>query len=77
MNPAGADGQIYGGFGLFATQLLAVGATWLYAAVVTAVILKVLDSLVGLRVKVEEEVQGLDVTLHGESGYHFMSETAV
>ena len=77
VNPAGADGLIYGGFGLFATQLLAIGATWLYAALVTAIILKVLDVVMGLRVKEEEEVVGLDVALHGESGYNFLSETAV
>ncbi|MDW8320037.1 MAG: ammonium transporter [Armatimonadota bacterium] len=77
INSAGADGLIYGGVQLFTAQLLAIGATWLYAAVVTAIILKVLDALMGLRVKEEEEVTGLDLTLHGESGYNFMSEAAV
>lgn len=77
VNPAGADGLIYGGFSLFNVQVLAIGVTWLYAAAVTAVILKVLDALMGLRVKAEEEVTGLDLTLHGESGYHFTSEATV
>jgi Amt family ammonium transporter len=37
----------------------------------TFVILKVLSRTMGLRVKVEEEVEGLDLSQHGESGYIF------
>ncbi len=73
VNSAGADGLLFGGLGLFTVQLLAIGVTWLYAAVVTTAILKVLDAAIGLRVKEEEEVVGLDVTLHGEKGYNLMA----
>jgi Amt family ammonium transporter len=77
VNPAGAEGLLYGGFHLFGVQLLAIVTTWLYAAAVTAVILKALDVFMGLRVREEEEITGLDITLHGESGYNFMSEASV
>jgi len=53
-------------------QLAAVAVTWVLAAVATFVILKVLDVTMGLRVKEEEEVQGLDQTQHGEEGYIFI-----
>ena len=51
------------------TQVLAVGATVSIAAVATFVILKVVDLLLGLRVKPEDEDMGLDLSLHGEAAY--------
>ena len=39
---------------------------------VTFVLLKVLDATMGLRVTAEEEVEGLDITQHGEEGYIFI-----
>ena len=47
-------------------QLIATGATIAYAAIGTAIILKVIDLLVGLRVSEEQEREGLDIALHGE-----------
>ena len=41
------------------------------AAVGTMIILKILDATMGLRVTQEEEVQGLDLSQHGEEGYIF------
>jgi Amt family ammonium transporter len=41
-----------------------------WAAVLTYIILKVVDLLVGVRVSSEEETEGLDYTQHGEVGYH-------
>jgi Amt family ammonium transporter len=38
-----------------------------WCAVATFVILKVVDALIGLRVTGEEEVEGLDINLHGET----------
>ncbi len=69
INAAGADGLIYGNFALLKSQLIAVAATWIYSFVVTALILKVLDATMGLRVKSEEEVEGLDISQHGEKAY--------
>ena len=37
----------------------------------TIVILKMVDAVIGLRVPAEEEVQGLDLTQHGEEGYYW------
>ncbi|WP_407951158.1 ammonium transporter [Permianibacter fluminis] len=47
-------------------QLIATGATIAYSLVVTAVLLKLIDWLIGLRVSEEEEREGLDIVLHGE-----------
>ena len=46
--------------------------TWALAAAATFVILKVLDAVMGLRVSQTEEIQGLDLTQHGEEGYIFI-----
>ena len=51
------------------TQLAAVGATIAYAAVMTLVIVKVVDAVLGLRVAAHEEEVGLDLSLHGEVAY--------
>jgi len=51
------------------TQAVAVGATILYAAVGTVVIVKVVDVLLGIRVKPEVEAMGLDLSVHGEAAY--------
>jgi Amt family ammonium transporter len=52
------------------TQLIGVGVTIVYCAIVSYVILKVLDMIMGLRVSEEEETQGLDISLHDERGYN-------
>jgi Amt family ammonium transporter len=44
-----------------------VAGTFLYCAVATFIILKVIDIVVGLRVKQDVEVEGLDINLHGET----------
>ncbi|MBI2936389.1 MAG: ammonium transporter [Chloroflexi bacterium] len=53
-----------------AKQLVAVGASWVWSFGMTLIILLVLDRVMGLRVKPEQEEVGLDVTLHGEAAYH-------
>ena len=57
---------------LLVGQIVAVVITWVLAAVVTFILLKVLDVTMGLRVKREEEIQGLDLSQHGEEGYIFL-----
>jgi len=54
-------------------QLVGVLISWGLAIVGTLVILKITDSLVGLRVSGDHEVQGLDLSQHGEVGYDFES----
>ena len=53
------------------TQLIGVAATIAWTAVVTFVILKVIDAVVGLRVSEEQETQGLDISQHEEKAYNF------
>jgi len=47
-------------------QIVGIGATIVYCGVVSFIILKVLDSVIGLRVTEEEEQEGLDLVLHDE-----------
>jgi Amt family ammonium transporter len=58
-----------GGLELMGKQAIAIGAAAAWSAVVTFVLLKVIDLTLGLRVTVEAEHDGLDSTLHGESAY--------
>ena len=51
-------------------QLIAVVISWVIAIVGSLIILKVVDWLVGVRVIEEHEIQGLDVSQHGEEGYN-------
>jgi ammonium transporter, Amt family len=71
LNPGGADGLLFGNPSLVLVQLLSVGVAIVYAFSVTWLILKVLDKLMGVRVTQEEEVTGLDLSQHDESGYIF------
>jgi Amt family ammonium transporter len=50
-------------------QFVGVAATIIYSGVVSFVILKILDAVMGLRVDEEQEVEGLDLALHDERGY--------
>jgi len=62
----GTAGLLEGNGGQVVTQLFGVGVTVVYGLVMTFIILKVIDMVVGLRVSEEEEREGLDVSLHGE-----------
>ena len=69
VNAAGADGAAYGNLAQLGTQAIAVLASVTYSAVMTFVILKVINVFVGLRVPEHEEVLGLDASQHRESAY--------
>ena len=69
INAAGQNGLLNGNPQQFLIQLVAVAATWGYAIVVTAVIVKLIDLTVGLRVREHEEALGLDASQHGEVAY--------
>jgi Amt family ammonium transporter len=69
INPAGADGLLFGNAALVGKQFAAVGATIAYSLAATFGILKVVDVVVGLRVTEEDEAAGLDLTQHAEAGY--------
>ena len=53
-------------------QLVATACTWGLAIVATFIILKLLDATIGLRVTQQQEIQGLDLSQHGEEGYIFI-----
>jgi len=69
VNSDGANGLFYGDPGQFMKQLVAVAVVWVYSAVVTLLILKLIDVTIGLRVEEREEVLGLDSSQHGEVAY--------
>ena len=43
--------------------------SWVLAIVGTLIILKICDVILGVRVSLEQELEGLDVSMHGEEGY--------
>ncbi|WP_028646882.1 ammonium transporter [Nocardiopsis sp. CNT312] len=68
----GTDGLAYGGsINLLLVQLIAVVATIVYSFVVTWIIAKIIDLVVGFRIAEEVETNGLDHELHAESAYAF------
>jgi Amt family ammonium transporter len=69
VNSAGANGLLYGNPQQLLTQTIAVTASWVYSVVMTLIILKAIDAIVGVRVPESEEVLGLDSTQHGEIAY--------
>jgi Amt family ammonium transporter len=69
VNPAGRDGLFFGNPQLFAVQAMDAFSIMGYSMVVTFIILKFIDLVVGLRVTTDDEVQGLDITQHSEIGY--------
>jgi Amt family ammonium transporter len=69
VNPAGADGLLYGNPVLLWIQVKAVAITIVYSFVVGIVLLKLVDAFMKLRVGEHEERVGLDLTLHREAAY--------
>jgi Amt family ammonium transporter len=69
INSVTTGGILFGNFHLILVQLLAIIVVAIYAFVVTWVLAKIIDKTIGLRVEERNEIQGLDVNLHEESGY--------
>ncbi len=69
VNSAGADGLLLGNPKQVWIQLIAVAVTIVYSLVVTVIIYKIVDMIVGMRVTNEDEVMGLDLTQHHERAY--------
>lgn len=69
VNEFGNNGLLFGNPGLLWTQFVGVVATYIFAAVGTFVILKILGLFMELRVKPNVEAEGLDVPEHGEEAY--------
>ncbi|MCK4729136.1 MAG: ammonium transporter, partial [Desulfobacterales bacterium] len=69
VNPDGANGLFFGNPGQLWIQFVSVLATCVFAFVMTLIIFKIVDCIMGLRVTDEEEVRGLDITQHSETAY--------
>ena len=69
INSGAKVGLLYGNPGQLGIQAIAVAASIIYSAVMTFVILKLIDVFVGLRVPENEEVLGLDASQHREAAY--------
>jgi ammonium transporter, Amt family len=69
VNAAGADGLFFGNPSLLGVQFIAVLTTMVYSFVLSWILLKVVDAILGLRVAKEDEIAGLDLTEHQEAGY--------
>ena len=65
----GAKGAFFGNPKQFGIQVVGVVATIVLAVVATFIILMIVKAICGLRVEKEEEVEGLDLSQHGERGY--------
>lgn len=65
----GGTGLFFGNPGQVVTQIIGVGATWVFSFVGTYILLKAVDFAIGLRVTKEDEVLGLDLSQHSERAY--------
>ena len=70
-NSAGGDGLLAGNGKQLLAQVIATLVTWVFAFVLTAIIVILLKATIGVRVEPEEEETGLDLSQHGEVGYNF------
>ena len=57
--------------GQFVVQLIGVVFTIVYCGVLSFILLKIVDAIIGLRVSQDEETEGLDISLHDERGYNY------
>jgi len=69
INPAGADGLFFGNPHQLVVQIMAIAVVAVYSFIISIVLLKLIDWTLGLRVTDEEEMMGLDLSQHEESGY--------
>ena len=63
------DGLLFGGADFFFKQLVAVVAVMAFSFVVSYIMARVLDATMGLRATEQQEIEGLDITLHEERAY--------
>ncbi len=77
INPIFGAGKPVGGmdghWGQVGNQLVGILFAWAFALIGTIVLLKIVDLLTGLRVPEEHEIEGLDITQHGEEAYNLES----
>lgn len=66
----GKGGLVDGNGGQIVNQLIGVAIAWGFAIVGTLIILKICDIVCGVRVSEQDEIEGLDLSQHGEEGYN-------
>jgi len=71
VNEAGSNGLFFGNPGQLLTQVVSVIVTMVFAFVMTLILLKFVDAVIGIRVQEDEEEKGMDISLHDERGYTF------
>jgi Amt family ammonium transporter len=76
VNPAGDDGLFFGNPDLVLTQLIGVATTWVFAAVMTFILIKIISVFMQVRADDGHEEVGLDITEHGERGYSYQDVSA-
>jgi ammonium transporter, Amt family len=69
VNPAGPDGLFFGNPKQLGIQCIAILATIVYTFILTYIFLKIIDKIFGLRVHVNDEINGLDLSQHDEKAY--------
>jgi len=69
VNPAGANGLLYGEPMLLVKQLIAIFVTFVFVAFVSYIIIKIVQYIMPIRVDEEVEIKGLDISIHGERAY--------
>jgi Amt family ammonium transporter len=57
-------------WGQLCIQILAVSSILLWSGILSWILLKIIDSVVGIRVSVQDETEGLDISQHNEQGYN-------
>jgi len=67
------SGAVEGNWHQVGNQLIGVALAWVISIVGTLILLKIVDLTIGLRVHGDDEVEGLDLTQHGEEGYDYAS----
>jgi len=70
VNPGGANGLLAGNPGFLGIQAFAVLVVLVYAFVVSWILLKLIDAVIGLRLPREKEIEGLDLSEHSETAYN-------
>jgi Amt family ammonium transporter len=63
-------GLVDGHAGQILNQAIGVAISWVLAIVGTLIILKIVDAVIGVRASKDQEVEGLDLSMHGEEGYN-------
>ena len=69
VNAAGADGLLFGNVHQFLVQGLMLVVTVAFAAIMTFIIFKIVDAVIGMRVEEKNEIVGLDLTQQSEAAY--------